>query len=264
MRSMFGKALLVGVAVLAGCTRSAPAPERRSDDVHTRAAAVVQDAANVTEAPVDPGPVRTEEIVLPGDRPAYVVRGARVHRRAMVFLAGMCTHPGGYVMAFQHTAASRGDLVGLQGDVSCGGDGAMRMWSSDLEKLDRRIDAAFVAAGLPVPSEVLVIGYSQGAERAERLMERWPTKYTRAILIASPITPSPARLHGTAAIALMAGSFDIAQARMRDAAAPLVRAGIPARYSVIPKAHHGELGDTPEDTMRAALDFVDAPTDGAP
>lgn len=247
------------LSALAGCARTDPAPARV--DPETTAAVSVQDAGATARAAVDPGPVRTEEVTPEGDRPAYVVRGARVHRRAMVFLAGMCTHPGGYVMAFQHTAAARGDLVGLQGDVSCGGDGSMRMWSSDLAKLDARIDAAFVAAGLPAPPEVLVIGYSQGAERALHLMRRWPAKYTRAILIASPVTPSAPPLRGTAAITLMAGSFDISQARMRGAVAPLVKAGIPATYLVIPKAHHGELGDTPEDTMRAALDFVDDPTD---
>lgn len=247
--------LPVALALFA-CARheATPEPDRRVADSAPAASAPV-------EPPVDPGPVRTEEVRPEGDLPAYIARGARVHRRAMVFLAGMCTHPGGYVMAFQHVAAARGDLVGLQGDVSCAGDGAMRMWSYDLAKLDRRIDAAFVASGLPAPDEILVIGYSQGAERAERLMERWPKKYTRAILIASPLTPSPTRLRGAAGIILMAGSFDISQARMRGAVAPLVKAGIPARYAVIPKAHHGEFGDTPEDTMRAALDFVDDPRD---
>ena len=250
-------AFALALFVLSGCARHEPAPARVEPEI----TATVEDAAIVAKETVDPGPVRTEEVIVRGDRPAYVVRGARVHRRAMVFLAGMCTHPGGYVMAFQHTAAARGDLVGLQGDVSCGGDGSMRMWSSDLAKLDARVDAAFVAAGLPAPAEVLVIGYSQGAERALHLMDRWPAKYTRAILIASPIMLTPSQLRGSAAITLMAGSFDISQSRMRSAVAPLVTAGIPATYLVIPKAHHGELGDTPEDTMRAALDFVDDPGD---
>lgn len=221
-------------------------------------------AETARDADVDPGPVRTEEVRVRDDLPAYVTRGARMHRRAMVFLAGMCTHPGGYVMAFQHIASTRGDLLGLQGDVSCNGDGSMRMWSYDLAKLDRRIDAAFVAAGRPAPEEVLVIGYSQGAERAQRLMERWPEKYTRGILIASPVTPSPPTLRKASAILLMAGSFDISQARMRGAVAPLVKAGIPAGYMVLPHAHHGEFGDTPEETMRAALDFVDDPRDAGP
>lgn len=253
--------LLSTALALTGCARrdDTPSPQRATE---TTVTASMPDAA--ATPPVDPGPVRTEAVRPEGDVPAYIARGARVHRRAMVFLAGMCTHPGGYVMAFQHAAAARGDLVGLQGDVSCIGDGSMRMWSSDLVKLDRRIDAAFVAAGLPAPEEVLVIGYSQGAERAERLMERWPKKYTRAILIATPLTPSPTRLRGAAAVMLMAGSFDISQARLRGAVGPLLKAGIPARYAVIPKAHHGELGDTPEDTMRAAFDFVDDPHDAGP
>ena len=216
------------------------------------------DVAPPAPEPPDPiGPVRTVDVPVPGDLPAVVVRGAREHRKTMLFIPGMCVHPGGYVMSFQHAAAARGELVAVQGDVSCGGDGAMRRWSYDLEAMNHRIDAAFAAAGLGEVRDVIVIGYSQGAERAEKLVARWPAKYSRAVLIASPVAPSPQLLGGAQAVALMAGTYDGSQATMRAAVRPLERAGVAAAYFSIPNARHGQMGDTPEETMRRALDFVE-------
>lgn len=217
------------------------------------------ETAVAAKAPPDPGPVRTVDVDIPGDLPAVVVRGAREHRHMMLFVPGMCVHPGGYVMSFQHAAAARGDLVAVQGDVSCGGDGVARRWSNDLDAMDRRVDAAFVAAGLGPPRDLIVIGYSQGAERAEKLVARWPAKYARAVLVASPITPARERLRGARAVATMAGTFDISRERMRSAAASLDRAGVPAAFFTLPNAHHGQMGDTPEASMREALDFVEDP-----
>ncbi len=192
---------------------------------------------------------------IANDLTAYVVRG-REHRMTMLFIPGMCVHPGGYVMAFQHTAASRGDLVTLQGDVSCGGDGGARRWSSDLAAMEKRIETAFDAAGLGAPRDVVVIGYSQGAERAERLVARWPERYAAAILIASPIEPAPRDFAHAAAVVTMAGTLD-AQEKMRAAVSPLGRAGIPSEYLPLPGARHGQMGEDPEKTMSEALDFVE-------
>jgi predicted esterase len=204
-----------------------------------------------------PAVAHAEEVQVPGDLPAVLVRAVGEHRLQMVFLPGMCAHPGGYVAAFMHTVASRGDLLAMQGDVSCGGDGAARRWSSDLEAMDRRIGAAFRASGLGEPERVVVIGYSQGAERAERLVARWPEKYDRAILIGSPIVPSPRTLGRAKAVVLMAGTYDMAVAPMRGAVSPLLRASVPATFFEIPGARHGQMGIEPERTMEAALDFVE-------
>lgn len=175
----------------------------------------------------------------------------------MLFLGGMCVNPAGYLESFQRTAASRGDLVALQADVSCGGDGAARRWSSDLEAMDRRIDAAFEAAGIGEPHDVVVIGYSQGADRAERLVSRWPEKYSRAILIGTPVVPSPRHLAHARGVVLMAGTYDMAIGAHKSAVAPLRRASIPSTFIELPGARHGEMGEDPEGTMAAALDFVD-------
>jgi pimeloyl-ACP methyl ester carboxylesterase len=192
---------------------------------------------------------------MEGDLTAFVVRG-REHRVKMLFLPGACVHPGGYVQAFQHTAAARGDLVTLQGDVSCGGDGFARRWSNDLAAMEHRIEAAFAAAGAGEVHDVVVVGYSQGAERAERLVARWPDRYVGAVLIASPVAPVARDFASCAAVVTMAGSRDL-QDTMRAAVPTLRRAGIPSEFLVLPGARHGEMGEDPEATMSEALDFVE-------
>jgi pimeloyl-ACP methyl ester carboxylesterase len=195
-------------------------------------------------------------VAVAGDLPAFVVRGRAEHQRRMLFVPGMCVHPGGYVEAFEHTAAARGDLVTLQGDQSCGGDGFARMWSSDLAAMERRIEAAFAAAGVGEVRDVVVIGYSQGAERVERLVARYPDRYSAAILIASPIEPEPRDFGSLAAVVTMAGTLDV-QGSMRAAVPRLRRGGIAAEFVGLPGARHGQMGEHPEDTMAEALDFVE-------
>lgn len=252
MRNAHAFAVLL-VALALGCAKDRPNPTAEPTSTSTARSAGLLGLV--------PPAVRTEKLEVPNDRHAYAVRGARAHRLTMVFLAGMCSHPEGYAMSIQHTAASRGDLVALQGDVSCGGDGTFRSWSSDLEKLNGRIDAAFEAAGHGRPAEVLVIGYSQGAERAEKLVARWPEKYSRAILIAHPKPPSAQRMKKAKGVVLMAGSKDGAKAHMQAATLPLQRAGVTSAYFTLPNATHGSMGDTPEESMTAALDVLDRPAD---
>jgi predicted esterase len=219
------------------------------------AAAGRLDPAPPSAPPSPSPPVGVEVVPIEGDLPAFVIRASAARRLSMLFVPGMCVHPGGYVQAFQYAAAARGDLVTLQGDVSCGGDGFARRWSGDLDAMNRRIEAAFRASGLGEPREVLVIGYSQGAERAERLVARWPTRYSSAILLASPIVPSAQDLGRAHAVVLMAGTLD-AQANMRSAVGPLRRAGIPATFLELPGARHGQMGNAPEKTMEEALTYI--------
>jgi predicted esterase len=200
-----------------------------------------------------------EDVPVADDLPILVVRGLRPNGLRMLFLAGMCAHPVAYVTSFQRVAAARGDLVALQGDVSCGGDGAARRWSSDLEAMDKRIDAAFFAGGLGEPREVIVIGYSQGAERAERLVARWPAKYSSAVLMGSPVRPSKEKLVDVHAAVLMAGTLDAhAQAQSKSAIPSLRKAAVPVTFIELQGARHGEMGTEPERSMEEALDFIEA------
>lgn len=218
-----------------------------------RDADVVAAPSTVPVAPApqsSPEPIRVEEVAVPGDLPAYVLRGVRKQHHPMVFLGGLCVHPQGYVQSFAHAAAEHGVVVGLQGEVSCGG--GQSRWAYDLERTNRRIDAAFAAAGLAAPADAIVIGLSQGAERAEQLLARWPEKYTRAVLVASPVDPKP---HAKAFV-LMAGDFDIAKGRMSAAVA---HASAPSKFIALKNGYHGEFGATPNGSFAAAFDFLDPP-----
>lgn len=216
-------------------------------------------AALVVPAPPPPEPVQMVELAVPGDLPGWAVKGKRDSRMRVVFVPGMCVHPLGYAMSFQGAAAARGDLVTLQGDVSCGGDGSMRRWSSDLLAMSKRIDAVVRAADIDVEAKaVTLVGYSQGAERAEWLAWKYPEKYSRLVLIASPIVPSPERIGRAKAVALLAGSRDYGNKQnMLEGERKLARAGVRVKYFDLPNAVHGAMGDDPEGVMAEALDFVE-------
>jgi hypothetical protein len=235
---------------------------RRERPSAMRALPAPSPSANHAAPPPPPArPIAVETVPVIGDLPAFVLRSssstpAGQKARAFLFVSGMCAHPVGYVQSFQPTAAAHGDFMIVQGDVSCGGDGSMRRWSSDLEAMNRRIQAAFHAADLGEPSGVTVIGYSQGAERVERLVARWPDRYSSAILISSPVVPSSRALAKAKAVILMVGSLE-GQDQMRSAVGPLTHAGVPARFFALPGARHGQLGPEPSNAMGQALDFID-------
>src|SRR5205807_5194292 len=123
------------------------------------------------------------------------------------------------------------------GDVSCGG--VWRRWSDDIDKLHRRIVAAFRAAGLELHDgdEILAMGYSQGASRVEQLAAKYPNVYTRVVLMGAPTTPTLARLARVRGAVMMAGERD-RQDHMKAAARTLQGAHIPATYIPIPGATH--------------------------
>jgi pimeloyl-ACP methyl ester carboxylesterase len=198
--------------------------------------------------------VEVATVDVPGDVPAFVLHGAR--GAFMVFLHGRCTHGLGYVQAFQFAAAAKGTVIAPQGDQACGST-PFRRWSPDIDKLNARVEAALRAAGYTDPSgwrDMVVIGYSEGASRAEALAQRFPERYSRAILIGAPAPPSAARLAGVRGAVMMAGERD-AQETMKIGARALSAAGIPVTYIMIPGASHGQMGDG-ERVMREALDWL--------
>lgn len=219
------------------------------------------DPTPVAHASVDPPdetvPVGMHEVAVPDDLPAFVLRGERAHRLTVVFVPGMCVHPLGYAQSFQHTTAARGVLLAVQGDQACSPDGVYRRWTNDPATMVRRIDAAYRAAGLGDRArDVVLVGYSQGAERAERLIEAFPERFTRVILIASPIEPSARRLGRVRAAVMMAGTRD-ANANMHAGVRALARSGIAVTFVALPGASHGQMGEAPEVSMTEALDFIE-------
>lgn len=195
------------------------------------------------------------ELEVEGDLPVYVVRGARPAPPA-VFLTGSCTTPLGYVQAFRRAAAEHSGIVALQGDKPCPEGG--RRWSADALATSARIDAALHAAGFTDTSDVTLVGYSQGAERAEWLAHRFPAKYTRFVLIAGPVVPSPYRLEDARAVVTLAGYGDVRE-NMAGGARRLRRGDVPAAYMELPAStKHGELAPGADETLSRAFDWLEA------
>jgi pimeloyl-ACP methyl ester carboxylesterase len=200
------------------------------------------------------GPIRMEPLDASDSPPTFVMLGGPKGPARMVFLHGMCGHGLGYAQSFQWNAAKRGTLVAPQGDRPCGGPWAQ--WSGDIDALDARIVAAFHALGHEDPiDDVVLMGYSQGATRAEAMARKWPQRYTRLVLIAAPTTASPRGLSSLRAVVMMAGERD-RQDLMKAGTRAMLAAGIPSTFMVIPGATHGSMGSAPEKTMGAALDWL--------
>lgn len=210
--------------------------------------------AVVEQRAVDP-PLVATEMAVPGDLPAFVVTGRADACPRMIFLHGMCGHGLGYVQAFQAAAREHGGVLGLQGNIPCGGDGVFTKYSPSIEEQDGRIRSALAACDGEA-EDLVVIGYSQGANLAERLAQRWPERYSRLVLLGAPTTPSAARLRGIRGAVMISGEFD-AKYRMKEGASGLMAAKIPAVYREMPGAQHGAMPDA-ERVMDEALDWLDA------
>jgi predicted esterase len=242
--------LVLAVLAASGCDRT----ER------TILAAVRPLPIPAAGAPTEP-PVEAKIVPIPDDLPAFAVPGPRGTCPRMIFLHGMCGHGLGYIQAFQFTAHEHGGVVALQGDVPCG-DGTFRKYSPDPAKQDARVRAALAAvcgdsrADEDADDGLTVIGYSQGAYLGERMAERFPSRYTRAVLLGAPTTPSGARLRDLGGAVMISGEHD-ARHRMKEGVTALSIAGVPAKYMEMPGAHHGQLLEG-EKIMDEALDWLDA------
>jgi pimeloyl-ACP methyl ester carboxylesterase len=202
-------------------------------------------------------PGAIEQIAVDGDLPVYVVRAvAGTRARRTVFLTGSCTTPLDYLTALRHAAAEHGGIVALQGDRPCR-DGTRR-WSPDTIATSARIHAALHAAGIEeAATATTLVGYSQGAERAEWLAHRFPLAYTRFVLMAGPIVPSRDRFSGARGVVTLAGYGDVRE-NMADGAKRLRRASIPAIYMELPGLQHGELSPAAGSVVGRAFDWLDA------
>jgi pimeloyl-ACP methyl ester carboxylesterase len=198
-------------------------------------------SAAVAVAPSAPEVIR---IRVPGDLPASVVASDDGAPPRIVFLPGVCSNAYAYLLGFPGAARAHGGVVALDGDEPCGTDPSFRTFTSNPELQHRRIESALAAAGRrEIPRDgITLIGYSRGATIAEKLAVRWPERYTRVVLIGSPVDPSPTLVSKTRAVVTMSCSLDVPP-RMKEGARKIDKSGVPATYFEMPGCTHGNITD---------------------
>lgn len=248
--------LILSLLCLAACQRSTPSGHAVAEQADAGPARTATSAgeAGAPEA----APARVERIRVPGDLVASLVRSSSGAAPTTIFLPGICSSSLGYLMAFPEAARRQGGVVAIDGDQPCGNLVGYRSFSWDAAKLHARIEAAAAAAGLTaVPREGLtLVGYSQGAALGEQLVQRYPTRYARVVLIAPPTDPAAARFAEARAVVTMSCSRDIPW-KMKEATSRFVKAGIPSTYLEMPGCTHGGMTEA-EATFDAAFDWLRA------
>jgi pimeloyl-ACP methyl ester carboxylesterase len=212
---------------------------------------------------------QTSTVDVPGDKPVVVVPGPRGVTRPIVHLHGMCEEPHRNLEAWGGVAREHGTIIALVGDVPCAASGGSAAstsgapgtkWSDDAKKNDARIEAAIAAVNLARSTsldarEVLLVGESMGAARAESLARINPQRYSRLVLIGSPRVVAPANVRSARAVANLAGEREPTQ-NAKQATRALAQAGIASEYFELSGAKHGEYGPDGERIVAEAIRFV--------
>ncbi len=212
---------------------------------------------------VPPAPPHTplgQDVNIPDDRPAYVLRGNAGDPRVIIYLPGMC----GDVAAadyFRETVRAHGTLIAVRGDTPC--ENGRFKWRDDASKIQTRIRAAFKRVNALYGGELkldqaLLFGYSQGAERAEKVAQRYPQQYPRVVLGGPPMKASAVRLAQAQRVAILGGELETTE-NMRMGVDALQTAGVDCRYFTLECAYHGYFGTSAETQLTEVLDWVTAP-----
>jgi pimeloyl-ACP methyl ester carboxylesterase len=244
--------VLAALLALAGCRTPPPSPVVR-DPIERISSAAADHSGATSSTPLadastppatEEGPATVERADVPGDVPTSFVRSRSGEAPRIVFLPGLCSKAYYYLLSFPEAARAHGGVVAIDGDKPCGAaSSGWRSFSWDPVRQDARLRAAMAAAGAPeMPEGLTLVGYSAGAGIAELMVQRWPKRYARVVLIGAPSDPSPARLSGAEGVVTMSCSRDV-PARMRDAAQRITRARVPAMYLEMPGCTHGNIAD---------------------
>lgn len=242
-------ACILASLALAGCEREHVARA----DAETKSAAVPRAMQAGSMANVD----------VSGDKAVLVVAGNERVKRPIIHLHGMCGAPKDDLDQFGAAVAKEhGTIIAVTGDVPCNDQPGLFQWSGDTDKIDARISAAIDAVNAArslslAKNEVLVIGESMGAARAESLAAKKPERYSRLVLVGSPQTASPQNLGKVKAVANVAAEKE-PQAMMKNGTKALAAAGLASQFWELPGATHGEYGPDGGRVMSEAVAFVAA------
>ena len=198
------------------------------------------------EPQLPPGLVRGKalELSMPGDRPLRVAHAEADQPQAIIYLHGMCGNPKG-ADSWLDLATQRGTFIVLRATIPCPSRPGYK-WPQEPHLIQERIDAALdrvkvERGGLLNLDEVLLIGYSQGAHRAEKIAAVHPRRYRQIVLGGSPTSPTPEKLHQGQSIAILAGELEDSS-HMEAGYFSLRDAGIRTHFFLLPRAHHGGYG----------------------
>lgn len=210
--------------------------------------------------PAPPHAPLGQDVDIPNDRPAYVLPGNAGDPRVIVYLPGMCGDPTA-ADYFRETVRAHGTLIAVRGDTPC--ENGRSKWRDDASKIQTRIRAAFERVNAQLGGELrfdqaLLFGYSQGAERAEKVAQRYPQQYPRVVLGGPPMKASAVRLARAKRVAILGGELETTE-NMRFGFDALQSAGIGCRYFTLECAYHGYFGTSAEAQLSEVLDWVSAP-----
>jgi pimeloyl-ACP methyl ester carboxylesterase len=156
---------------------------------------------------------------------------------------------------------AHGTLIAVRGDTPC--ENGRFKWRDDASKIQMRIRAAFkqvnaLRGGELKLEQALLFGYSQGADRAEKLAAHYPEQYPRIVLGGPPMKASPFKLARSRRVAILGGELETTET-MRAGFDALQAAGIASRFFTLECAYHGYFGASPETQLGEVLDWVSEP-----
>jgi predicted esterase len=201
----------------------------------------------------EPLPVR---VAVPEDSPVIVYAAPPGERRVIIYLHGHCGSVD-KIGAWAPQVSKLGTVIALLGNWSCAGSPGRFRWGMSIRYLNKRILRAVHAVartrsdGLDA-ERITVVGYSQGAAKAEQLPRWYPERYPRIILAGPPTAPHPWRLAPAEAIVVIAGENEN-QRPARRGFRDLQFAGSLAAFMELPDAAHGEFGPDAAKVLGQAL-----------
>lgn len=201
---------------------------------------------------------RPIELPIADDRPLRIRHAGPQTAHAIVYLHGMCGDSKG-ADPWSDLATQYGTLIVVRADEPCL-DRPGYKWPKDLTAIQARIDRALrtvkdLRNGVLDAEHPTLIGYSQGAYRAEQLIGQFPGRYLRAILGGPPTPPSYEALKSAVAVAVLGGELENHQ-HMLDGTTDLIAHGLHAHFFLLPRVHHGSYGPEGRRILAQALTFV--------
>lgn len=209
--------------------------------------------------PADVHPGEFTRVKLPNYRAALVVHGVASTRRAMIYLHGICGNVD-RIRDWTTAAAEHVTTIALYGNKPCPTSTTRFSWNQDIQFIHELAQLALFEVskardGLLDLDRVIVFGYSQGASRAERLVERYPEHYPWVILGGPPAPPSFENLRHAVKSVILVGSEEH-QDHLRDIAANLTSLGADTRFDVFEGVGHGGFGRHSPTVMVNALSWL--------